>query len=174
MKEILILAPLTLIILAIKSTLFAGVPFPDILLIIVFYFAYSRRTMEGTLFAFLMGYIEDSFSGTLMGSTSFTLIITFILVYLFSTRVHFTSPQARFIFGSSLELLKLLLLFVLVRLTGHEAELSFWIIPQALVTGLFTPFTITIIENYIARKSLGESDEAARIGKKDVKRGLKR
>ena len=59
MKEFLIFLPLTILYLALKSALFPNVPAPDIPLIIIFYMASRKASIEGVLLAFVLGYVED-------------------------------------------------------------------------------------------------------------------
>jgi rod shape-determining protein MreD len=95
MKESLLFLPLTVIYLAIKSTLFPAFPAPDLPLIIVFYMAYRKSSFEAVLLGFALGYIEDAFSAGIIGSTSFALIAVFIAVNLFSRKVQFSTPMMR-------------------------------------------------------------------------------
>src|SRR3989304_4815710 len=73
MREFLVFLPLTIAYFALKSTLFAGFPLPDIPLIIVFYMAYRKAAVAGVLSAFAFGYLDDAFSGGIIGTSSFAL-----------------------------------------------------------------------------------------------------
>ena len=92
MKEFLLFLPLTIIYLALKSTLFASFPLPDIPLIMVFYLASRKASVEGALFAFVLGYLDDAFSGSVIGASSFALVLIYLGTHLMSMLVEFTTP----------------------------------------------------------------------------------
>ena len=91
MKDFLIFIPATIVYLAVKSTIFASFPVPDLPLIMVFYLGYTRPSLEGALLCFVVGYIEDALAGGVTGSTSFALIFIFLCAYFLSRKVQFTS-----------------------------------------------------------------------------------
>jgi hypothetical protein len=55
MRDFLIFLPISLFFLALRSTLFKGFPLPDIPLLIVFYVAYTRPSLEGVVLSFVLG-----------------------------------------------------------------------------------------------------------------------
>jgi rod shape-determining protein MreD len=150
MKESLLFLPLTVIYLAIKSTLFPAFPAPDLPLIIVFYMAYRKSSFEAVLLGFALGYIEDAFSAGIIGSTSFALIAVFIAVNLFSRKVQFSTPMMR---GGGIAVasaVKGLIIYAIIRASHAEASFLTTVILQAVVTGATSPAIILFLSRLAA------------------------
>lgn len=60
---------------------------PDLLLIICVYLGLHQHTMFGALGAFLLGYLQDAFSGGVIGLNAFGMCLVFTVVYLTSRRL---------------------------------------------------------------------------------------
>lgn len=150
-KEILLFIPLALVYMAFKSTLFAAVPLPDLPLMMVFYFAFRRPSVESALFVFALGYIEDMLGGGIIGSTSFAFIIVFMLVHLAAQRIHFTTVLTRAGGATLAVLIKGALIYAVVRLAGLKVVIFTDLIMQAIMTGIFAHLLITLMFRLSAR-----------------------
>ena len=69
-----------------QTTVLHVLPFqqtaPDILLVLSVYLALHYHTVGGVVGAFLLGYLEDSVSGSATGLNAFAMVTVFLLVYL--------------------------------------------------------------------------------------------
>lgn len=149
MKEFLIFLPLTIVYLGFKSTLFANIPVPDLPLIIAFFMAYRKLSIEGVLLAFVLGYIDDAFGGGIMGSTSFSLIFIFLSVHLLSKIVHFSTPAIRAGGAGAAALVKGILTYYILRFANLEVHFLPHVLLQAVMTGIFAPAIITLLMRII-------------------------
>ncbi|MEE8575313.1 MAG: hypothetical protein V3T30_07865, partial [Thermodesulfobacteriota bacterium] len=95
MKDFLIFIPLTALYLAFKSTVLPTLPLFDLPLIIVFFLAYRCPSIHGVFLAFFLGYLDNIFSASIIGSSSFSLVLIYCLTFVAAKRVHFTNPPAR-------------------------------------------------------------------------------
>jgi len=144
MKDFLLFLPLTIVYLVLKSTIFPSVPIPDVPLLIVFYLAYTRPSVEGALLGFAIGYIEDAFTAGIFGSTSFSLVVIFVLVHLLSRKVHFSTPMMRAGAAAALTLLKGALIYTILSFTDFDVPFIGRFVFQAVITGAFAPAIITL------------------------------
>lgn len=60
---------------------------PDLLLIICVYLGLHQHSLFGAVGAFLLGYLQDAFSGGLIGLNAFGMCLVFTVVYLMSRRL---------------------------------------------------------------------------------------
>ncbi len=143
MKEFLLFLPITALYLALKSTLFASIPVPDLPLIIVFYVAYSRDSLEGAFLGFVLGYMDDAFNGGIIGTSSFALVFIFLGVHLIARRVHFSTPAMRAGGAAAASIIKGLLSYAVLRYANVNAYFFSYMVLSALVTGICAPPIIT-------------------------------
>lgn len=60
---------------------------PDLLLIICVYLGLHQHSMFGAFGAFLLGYLQDAFSGGVIGLNAFGMCLVFTVVYVTSRRL---------------------------------------------------------------------------------------
>ena len=60
---------------------------PDLLLIICVYLGLHQHSIFGAIGAFLLGYMQDAFSGGMIGLNAFGMCLVFTVVYLTSRRL---------------------------------------------------------------------------------------
>lgn len=144
MRESLVFLPATILYLALKSALFPKVPLPDLSLLVIFYLAYRKAGIDGALLAFVLGYIEDSFSAGVVGSSSFALLLIFILVHLGAKKVHFSTPFIRAAGAGTAALLKGAAIYSILRFSDYEPSFLWSVVFQAVVTGIFAPALFTL------------------------------
>lgn len=150
-KEILAFIPIALVYMALKSTLFTAVPLPDIPLLMVFYLAYRRPSVEGAAFAFVIGYMDDVLCGGIIGSTSFAYMIVFMSVHLAGMRLHFTTAFTRAGGAVIAVLLKGALVYAVVSLAGLHVRIFVDVFMQAILTGICAHKAIALMSRLSAR-----------------------
>ncbi len=144
MRDFLIFLPITLFFLALKSTLFEGLPLPDLPIIIVFYIAYARPSLAGVVLSFVLGYIDDVFSGAVIGSTSLSLVFVFALVHLLSKKVHFSTAGMMALGATVMALLKFTAAYIILSSFNTHIPFLAYVLPAVLLTGLFAPAVISV------------------------------
>lgn len=161
MKEILLFLPIAVVYLAVKTTIFPSFPLPDIPLLMVFYLAYTRPSTAVVLFAFALGFIDDAFSGGIIGATSFALVVIFIAVYLFSRFVQFTTPSLKAGGGLATAILKGLLTFSVLKFSSLSVHFFSHVLLQGFVTAVFAPLVIAVfskVTSYINPQAFKDSE----------------
>ena len=161
MRNFLIFIPLTIIYWSVKSTLLPGAPLPDLSLIIVFYAASRGASLQGVILSFMLGYIDDTFSGSVLGSTSFSLIIVFVLVHLFSYKVHFNNTPMRAAGAFILVLVKGGATYAILLSADVSINYFTTFVPVAVTTALFAPVVMILIDRLIAMKLLSAQGDGA-------------
>jgi rod shape-determining protein MreD len=151
MKELLIFPPLTLIYLALKSTVFQSVPLPDIPLLFVFYIGFRKASVAGVAAAFALGYMEDALTGGIFGLTSLALVSVFLIVHLMSKRVHFSSPAMRAGGAFALAFAKGLIIYLLMSFIGLKAPFLWRTLLKAAITAAFAPAVILLLMRISSR-----------------------
>lgn len=151
MKELLIFPPLTIIYLALKSTVFQSVPLPDLPLLFVFYIGFRKASTAGAVTAFALGYMEDALTGGIFGLTSLTLVLIFLIVHILSWKVHFSTTPMRAGGAFALTVLKGLLIYLLMGFIGLGAPFLGRTLLQAAVTGAIAPGAIMLLMRLSAR-----------------------
>jgi len=146
MKDFLLFLPITALYLAIKSSATPWLPL-DLILIITIHLAITRPTAIGVLLVFVLGYMEDSFMTSHVGTSSIALIVTYLSLHLFSHKLQIRGANSLTLMVLSYSLAKSI---IIVYVLSGQSDLSLIyksIIPIALLTGLVAPF----ITNLLAR-----------------------
>lgn len=157
MKKTLPLIGLIFLSIAVQTTALAGIPHqlakPDLLLILIVFFALSSTPLAGALLAFLSGYMMDIFSGSIFGIHTLSKTAVFFLTILVKDRFYVKNPifQVGIIF--SLSIIEGFIIISILGLVSPVENLlpSFFafIIPKSLITGLVGPFFIALIKNVL-------------------------
>lgn len=145
MKDYLIMIPLTILFLLIKSSILYWMPLPDLLLIIVFHIALTRPTAYGVVLSFVIGYLADAFTGGVIGITSLSLIIVFLFTYIFSHKLQIKSRNSQTVMLGLLALAKGLIVYYLMSDMVDISIIYIVVMPTALMTGLVAPAAITLM-----------------------------
>ncbi len=145
MKDYLIFIPATIAYLAVKSTIFASFPVPDLPLVMIFYLGYTRPSLEGALLCFVLGYIEDALAGGVTGSTSFAMTLVFLSAYFLSKKVQFTSALIKGMAAFFLTLFKGALVYAVLSPSSIGLAFKGSALLQALFTGLAAPYAIHLL-----------------------------
>lgn len=147
----LVLAALFLIIEStILSILFPSLLIPDVILIMVFYLGFGNASIEGVLTIFALGYLSDIFSGGIIGLSSFTLLMVFIITTRLSKVISLNSMLIKVGGTIFISIIKGILTYTSLRFLNQE--IPFYIIfPIAVSTGIVSPFIFALlnkIESY--------------------------
>jgi len=144
MKNYIIFLPIAIIYLSLKSTLAAALPLPELTVMIAIFIAYEKSSLSAVTLCFILGYIDDVFSGGVIGSSSFSLVIVYVVVHLISQKVELSTITSRAGVAGALTLLKMILVWIIIRATGLEAPFLLPVLLTAIVTGLFAPIIIAV------------------------------
>lgn len=141
----LVLASLFLIIEStILSILFPSLLIPDVILIMVFYLGFGNASLEGVLTTFVLGYLTDVFSGGIIGLSSFTLLLVFIITTKLSKIITLNSMLIKVGGTIFISIIKGILTYISLRFLNQE--IPFYIIfPIAVSTGIVSPFVFALI-----------------------------
>ncbi len=148
MKDFFIFLAISVLYLSFKSTILPTVPAPDIPLIIVFFMAYSSASTRGVVLSFIVGYLDDVLNGSIIGTTSFTLVFIYASGHLLSKRMHFSNVSSKALGLGIASFIKGMLSYIIWRSVSHEVSFFSHVIPTMIITALFAPFIISIFEKY--------------------------
>jgi rod shape-determining protein MreD len=91
MRTAVLLTTIVIAALLLQTTLLpftsVGRATPDLLLIICVYLGLHQHTVAGAVGAFVLGYLQDAFSGSVIGLNAFGMSLVFAVVYLTSRRL---------------------------------------------------------------------------------------
>ena len=156
MKKFFLYLAFALLFLIIKNTLlhavFPRLLIPDVILIMVFYLGFYRISVEGALTAFALGYLSDVFSGGIIGISSFTLVLTFIITSMLSKIVSLNSMLIKSGGAVFASILNGIMTYIFLRFLNDGIPF-YTIFLTAVSTGIASPFIIALLqkaESYIA------------------------
>jgi len=114
---------------------------PDLLLIICVYLGLHQHTVPGAVGAFLLGYLQDAFSGNVVGLNAFGMCLVFTVVYLTSRRLWVDNAISKIVLVFFASLLKTAAILALVALFMSaeglwRAILGYFLIEAALAAVL--------------------------------------
>ncbi|MEE9543610.1 MAG: rod shape-determining protein MreD [Thermodesulfobacteriota bacterium] len=148
MKDFFIFLAISILYLSFKSTILPTVPAPDIPLIIVFFMAYNSKSTRGVALSFIVGYLDDVLNGSIIGTTSFTLVFIYAAGHLLARKMHFSNLSSKVIGCAVASLIKGILSYIIWRSVSHEVSFFAHVIPTMIITALFAPFVISIFEKF--------------------------
>lgn len=143
----------TVAALLIQTTLVPLLPFaaamPDLLLVVCVYLGLHFHSPAGALGAFSIGYVQDSFSGTLVGLNAFAMTVVFITVYLASRRLWVTNTFSKIVMVFLASLVKafavLLLLGVFISLEGVWRTAVKYVLIEAVLAAAIGPLMFALL-----------------------------
>jgi rod shape-determining protein MreD len=116
---------------------------PDLLLILCVYLGLHEHSAGGAVGAFVLGYLEDTFSGNTVGLNAFAMTLVFTVVYLTSRRLWVDNALSKVIVVFLSSLLKSLavlgLLAVFTAVDGPWRSVIGYVFFEALVVGVLSP-----------------------------------
>ena len=118
MRESVLLSLLAVIALLLQTTVLPRVAIgratPDLLLIMCVYLGLHQHTVGGAVGAFLLGYLQDAFSGSVIGLNAFSMCLVFSVVYLTSRRLWVDNTLSQIVLVFLASLLKTVTVLILV------------------------------------------------------------
>ncbi|MFQ5329937.1 MAG: rod shape-determining protein MreD [Thermodesulfobacteriota bacterium] len=145
MKSFPLYLLLVIIYLSVRSTLLANLPAPDLSLVVVFYIALQKASFEGAIFSFILGYIDDVFSGGVIGMTSLSLVAVFMATHYLSRRVDMDTPYTRILGVTLMALLKGVISCLVIYSMNEDIPSLLPILLTLVVTGLLAPLLLNLI-----------------------------
>ena len=133
----------------ILHSLTGGRAIPDLVLILCVYLGLHEHNVGGAAGAFLLGYLLDSFSGSLIGLNAFAMTTVYLVVYLISRRLWMDNAFSRIAmvflatFLKGLAIVAALAAYLSIdRLTLGAAQLLF---AEALLAAALTPAVVAVL-----------------------------
>ncbi|MEE9590949.1 MAG: rod shape-determining protein MreD [Thermodesulfobacteriota bacterium] len=161
MKILSVYVLLVIIYLSIKSTLLANIPSPDLSLVIVFYIATQKVSLEGPILGFVLGYIEDVFSGGIIGVTSLSLVIIFIAVNMLSKAMSFNTTLGRMVGVGLMGIIKGVLYYIILSFMNPNIPILLPVFLTPLITGLLASPIIQFLSKINASLAFGGKDSTS-------------
>ena len=146
MKDFFGFTLLVIIYLAFRTTVMTSVPMPDLPVVIAFFLSYKRPNLVGLILVFFLGYTSDVLMGSVIGITSFTLVIVYAANHLVAARFHYGNHLLRAVGCGVATLVSGTLAFLILSFINEDVRFFINVVPQAVVTALFAPFIITLFE----------------------------
>ncbi|MEK7829299.1 MAG: rod shape-determining protein MreD [Deltaproteobacteria bacterium] len=149
MKKFIVYLVFALLFLVIENTLLIlflpSLLIPDVILIMVFYLGFSNRSTLGVLTAFSLGYLTDVFSAGVIGASSFTLVVVFVITSMLARLLNLNSMLIKIGGTIFMSILKGILTYIVFRFLNQD--IPFYIIfPTAISTGIISPFIFTLLK----------------------------
>ncbi len=122
---------------------------PDLLLIMCVYLGLHQHTVGGAVGAFLLGYLQDSFSGSVVGLNAFGMSLVFITVYLTSRRLWVDNTISKFVVVFLASLLKTLAILVLAAVFASVQGLWHtvlrYLLTEAILAAILSPAVFALL-----------------------------
>lgn len=139
--------------LVLQSTALHAIPggavVPDVLLILCVYLGLRRHSVGGALGAFVLGYVQDSFSGTAVGLNAAAMCFVYLTIYLTSRRLWVDNLISKIVVVFLAALIKIVVVTVLSMLFISWPTLSGSMLSmlalQAMLTAAFGPLVLRVV-----------------------------
>jgi rod shape-determining protein MreD len=127
-----------------------GAPAPDILLILGVYLGLRRHSVAGAFGAFVLGYVQDSFSGTAVGLNAAAMCFVYITIYLTSRRLWVDNLVSKVVVVFLASLVKTVVVTVLsvvfVAWPPLSSAMMWTLLLQAMLSAACGPLVLRIVE----------------------------
>ena len=122
---------------------------PDLLLIMCVYLGLHQHTVGGALGAFLLGYLQDAVSGTVLGLNAFGMSLVFTTVYLTSRRLWVDNTISKIVVVFCASVLKTLailgLVVVFLSLEDLWQAILQYLLVEALLAAVLSPAVFSLL-----------------------------
>lgn len=153
MRSIVIFTLAAMGALLVQSTVWHWLPLggaiPDLLLVLCVYLGLHQHTVGGALGAFLLGYLQDSFSGSAAGLNAFAMSLVFALVYLTSRRLWVDNALSKVVLVFLASLVKTLaiaaLLAAFLSTAGLGATVARHVMIEATIAAGLSPAIFSLL-----------------------------
>ncbi|HQM90580.1 MAG TPA: hypothetical protein PLK84_01545 [Syntrophales bacterium] len=164
MAYFVVLPFFTVLLVVLQRTLldlvFGGRIGIEVSLILVVWAGFHLDTLRGGVLAFLLGFLLDCMSGTIMGLTTFVYVVLFVLSGLLSPRIYgerMLFIMAYVFFCVLLEGLFIFAVYWFIYGTDVSDSLLGTTLPQALVAGVLSPAVFTLFNRLEVDIHAGEA-----------------
>jgi len=122
---------------------------PDLLLIMSVYLGLHQHSVPGAIGAFALGYLQDTFSGSIAGLNAFAMCVVFALVYLTSRRLWVDNAISKIVVVFLAAMVKTaVILALIVTFTASDGWAALTVstsMLQAVLTALMSPFIFAVL-----------------------------
>ena len=122
---------------------------PDLLLIICVYLGLHRHSVRGAFGAFVLGYLQDMFSGSVVGLNTFAMCLVFTLVYLTSRSLWVDNVLSKIVLVFLASVLKTTAVLVLIAAFMSSAHLwqsvANYLVLEALLAAAVSPAMFAVL-----------------------------
>jgi len=161
MRAALIVALVACVGLLLQSTAFQLLPFehaaPDVLLVVNVYLALHFHSVGGVAGAFLLGYAQDSASGSPAGLNACGMLVVFVLVYLTCRRLWVDNAVSKVVLVFLASLVKTIVVVSLLTLftsaAGSWRGLPLLLLSHAVLAALVAPPVFWLLASSGVRSS---------------------
>jgi rod shape-determining protein MreD len=127
----------------------AGRATPDLLLIMCVYLGLHQHSVGGAVGAFFLGYLQDTFSGSVIGLNACGMCLVFTAVYLTSRRLWVDNTISKFVvvfLASALKTMTILALAALfMSVEGWWQTVLRYLVVEALLAALLSPAVFALL-----------------------------
>lgn len=122
---------------------------PDLLLIMCVYLGLRQHSVGGAIGAFLLGYLQDAVSGSVIGLNAFAMCLVYLVVYLTSRRLWVDNAISKIVVVFLAAVIKTVAVLMLVALflTGEQVWTT--LLPrmtvEAVTAALLSPPVFAIL-----------------------------
>lgn len=153
MRGAVLLMTIAVVALLLQTTLLPltalGRATPDLLLIICVYLGLHQHSVAGAVSAFLLGYLQDTFSGSVIGLNAFAMCLVFTLVYLTSRRLWVDNAISKIVLVFLASVLKTTAILALIAVFMSAANLwqsvANYLVLEALLAAILSPAMFAVL-----------------------------
>jgi rod shape-determining protein MreD len=151
--------------LLLQTTLLPVLPFggaaPGLLLVLCVYLGLNHHTVGGVIGAFLLGYLQDSVSGSAPGLNAFAMTVVFLFVYLTCRRLWVDNVISKVVLVFLASLVKtatvVLLLTIFLAFEGGWSTVAWSLFAHAALAAVVAPPVFAVLRHLHLRE---EAEEA--------------
>src|SRR5437016_12112701 len=153
MRAGIVFALCAVVALLLQTTVLQWAPIgratPDLLLIMCVYLGLHQHTVGGAVGAFFLGYLQDTFSGSVLGLNAFGMCLVFTIVYLTSRRLWVDNAISKVVVVFLASVLKTVAILALVALfmsadAVRQAILGYLLI-EAVLAAMLSPAVFAVL-----------------------------
>ncbi len=153
MRSAVLLTTIVIAALLLQTTLLPftsiGRATPDLLLIICVYLGLHQHTVAGAIGAFALGYLQDAFSGSVVGLNAFGMSLVFTLVYLTSRRLWVDNAISKVVVVFLASVLKTAVILVLIAVFLSVGNLwqtvAQYLLVEAALAAVLSPAVFAVL-----------------------------
>lgn len=122
---------------------------PDLLLIMCVYLGLHQHSVGGAVGAFFLGYLQDTFSGSVLGLNAFGMCLVFTVVYITSRRLWVDNAISKVVVVFLASVLKTVAIVLLVTLflavEGLWQTMLRYLVIEAVLAAMLSPAVFAVL-----------------------------